>query len=195
MKLLLILLICLPFNHLHSQDSSKTFFFKNVNWELTLPADFKINDSVRNTEMQNRGVQYIEKANDLSVGDLSDLKTLVSAFKGRFEYFNSTIRKYDRNTEGNYDSAGTVLNKVLYKTFSNEMPDAVMDTSTSKVSLDGLVFKKFQLSVTVRQKKLFTMVVLSKLYKGLDFGISYLYMYPETKNEIEQMLQLSKFKK
>lgn len=70
-----------------------------------------------------------------------------------------------------------------------------MDTSSSKISIDGLFFRKFEVSLTLRQKKLFTMVILSTLYKGFDFGITYLYMNPETKNEIEVMLKHSKFKK
>ncbi len=38
-----------------------------------------------------------------------------------------------------------------------------------------------------------TMIILSKLYKGYDFGITYLYLDDETKMEIEKMLSESKF--
>lgn len=76
MKLLFILLICLPFNQLYSQDSTRTFHFENIDWELTLPGNFKLNDSAKTMEMQDRGVHLMEKANDIEVGDLSDLKTL-----------------------------------------------------------------------------------------------------------------------
>ncbi len=195
MRLLIALLICLPFNELYSQDATRMFYFESVNWELTMPGDFKLNDSAKNVEMQDRGVQFMEKANDIEVGDLSDLITLVSAYKGRFEYFNSTIRKFDRATEGDYDSLGGVVNKVIYNTFLKKLSDAIIDTSSTKMSVDGLVFRKFQLSIIIRQKELFTMVILSKLYKGFDFGITYLYMNAETKNEIENMLKHSKFKK
>ena len=146
-------------------------------------------------QLQRKGVQLIDKTNNVNIGDLSDLKTLISIFKGQFEYFNSTIRKYNEINEGNYDSSSLTLKKILYNTFSKKAPDAIIDTSTSEKNIDGLIFDKFQLSLTLGEKKIFTIVVLSKLYKGLDFGITYLFMSEATKVEIENMLHHSKFKK
>ncbi len=70
-----------------------------------------------------------------------------------------------------------------------------MDTSSVEETIDALVFEKFQLILYVGKKELLTMVMLSKLYNGLDFGITYLYMTESTKNEIASMLLQSTFEK
>ena len=195
MRLLLILISFLSVNSVYSQDSSKTYYFKDINWELTISSDFKPNDSLRNVEMQNEGAQLMKKSGKIDVGDLSGLKTLVSAFKGQHEYFNSTIRNYDEAAEGDYDSAGRFVNDALYNTFLKQIPDAAIDTLSTHINIDGLEFNKFELSLKIQNQQLFTMVILSKLYKGFDFGITYLYMNNSTKREIEVMLQDSKFRK
>lgn len=39
------------------------------------------------------------------------------------------------------------------------------------------------------------MILLTKLYKGYDFGITYLYLDDKTKEQIDTMLHRSKFQK
>lgn len=180
---------------LYSQDLGTKYYFKEVDWELTIPNDFQTKDSLRNVKLQEKGLQSMEKANNVNLGDLSDLKTLVSAFKGAHEYFNATIRRFNKSGEGNYDSASRTVNRLVYNTFLKEAPDAIIDTSSTKENIGGLIFNKFQVTLNLQKKDLFTIVILSKLYRDLDFGITYLFQNEATKNEIEGFLQHSNFKK
>ena len=74
------------------------------------------------------------------------------------------------------------------------MPNAKLDTSSRKINIDGLEFDKFNISIKIDELPL-TVVMIFKLYKGYDFGISYLYMDEETQKQIEASISSSKFRK
>jgi hypothetical protein len=74
------------------------------------------------------------------------------------------------------------------------MPDAKLDSSSTKITIDGLEFDKFSVLIKVKDLTL-TVVLIGKLYKGYDFGISYLYMDEQTRDQIEASIRNSKFRK
>ena len=73
------------------------------------------------------------------------------------------------------------------------MPDATLDSASEPKTVGGLEFDCFHVTASVKSKPLFTVFVLAKLYKGFDFGISYLYTDAVTKAQIDKILSDSKF--
>lgn len=165
--------------------------FKEVGWTFTLPADFKTIDSARNAAMNEKGKKAMEDANNTTM-DVSSTKTLITAMKGS-NYFSSTLTPFDPKKDGDYATANLQVKDMLYKTFSGKMPDANLDSSSSSVVLDGLQFDKFHIGITMNHKTVFQMFLLSRLYRGYDFGISYLYVDDVSKAEIESVLASSRF--
>lgn len=192
MRIISILFLVFAYNICNAQQG-RHFTFKEVGWTITLPPDFDIIDSAGNETMNSKGKKAMEESNDIKI-DISEMKTLISALKNKYNYFNATITPYDVKKEGDYGEAGRAVKNMLYKTFADKMPDAKIDSSSSTTFIDGLSFDKFRIVLKVDDKLLFNMILLSKLYKKFDFGISYLYLDESTKLEMENILSTSKFK-
>lgn len=194
MKAVLSLAILLFFiNNIHSQTSSQHFTFKEIGWSLTLPSTFQTLDSITTNKQTEDGKRLIEQANNVTA-DFSGLKTLISASKNTSNVFYSTITAYDPEIDGEYSESNQLVKDMLYRTFTEAIPGAKIDSSSSKESIDGVRFEKYKVIITVDSKPI-TMVILSGLYKGYDFGISYVYLDEATREEIELMLKRSRFSK
>ena len=187
------LLTCFQFSFAQS-ETGKSYTFSQIGWSFTLPGGFTPMDSATAEAASQRGTKAIEDANGITA-DMSKTKTLISATKNSYNYFNVTITPYDVAKDGDFTTVSNGVKGVVYTTFAGQMPDAVIDSSTTIVSIDGLSFDKFRVTVTMQGKAIFNMFLLSKLYKGFDLGIAYLYVDEDTKQEIEALLSNSKFTK
>ena len=192
MKPLFLLIALTVSASIYSQENGKTFYFKEVGWTITLPFEYKTLDSIENSKTNNRGLKAIEESTGLTA-DISDTKTLISATRNTYNYFNSTIRPYNIKTDGNYDSTSKLVKDLVYKTFYDQMPDAKIDSSSTILLLSGISFDKFQVAMELKNGIHMNMILLSKHYNGYDFGISYLYLDEKSKELIEEMLRKSVF--
>ena len=181
-------------NSLLSQQAGKQYNFNQVAWTITLPSDFIVIDSADASARMERGVKAIEDANDIK-GDFSTTTTLISATKNTYNYFNSTITPFDSKIDGSYSASNKELKNMVYKTMSEKMPKAKIDSITTTQVIDGLTFDRFSLAINIPSKASFSMIILSKYYKGYQFGITYLYLDDKTKEQIDRMLTTSKFEK
>jgi hypothetical protein len=181
-------------NCLLSQQSGKKYSFRQVAWTITLPDDFNMVDSADDSVRMERGKKAIEDANDVK-GDVSTTTTLISATKNTYNYFNSTITPFDSTIDGNYMATNKELKNMVYKTMSEKMPDGKIDSITTTQAIDDLIFDKFSLTINIPGKTSFHMILLTKLYKGYDFGITYVYLDEKTGHQIDTMLKNSKFDK
>ena len=194
MRILIIILASLIFQSSYSQEAGTKYTFKQVGWTIILPFDFTVMDSVDDAKMNESGKKSMEDANGITA-DISQTKTLISAKKNTYNYFNSTITPFDPQIDGDYEISVKYVKDIVYKTYFDKMTDAKIDSSTTNVTIDGLSFDQFQVTVHVRDKLLFDMFILSKFYKGYSFGITYLCLDVATKQQIESMLRTSKFDK
>jgi hypothetical protein len=176
------------------QVKDRQFYFKQVGCAVALPAAFKILDSAAEAVINEKGKQVLESAMDGEV-DLSSTITLFSATLDMYNYFNATLTPFDPDADGDWNENNGLVKKAVMEAFAQNMKDAKLDSSSSKTTIDGLSFDKFKVTASVAGKTLFTTVILSKLYKGYDFGISYLYMDEKTEKMILDILSGSTFKK
>jgi hypothetical protein len=190
-----LLLLLLFFNlSTFGQPLNKHYVFKEIGWEIDLPPAFIKMSVEADAAMNQKGKNAIESTINQSI-DVSATKTLISATKDIYEYFNTTIRHFNVKVEGDYNAGNAALKKIMYDTFKEKMPKAVIDSASTSKLISRQKFDKFTVHATIDDKKLFTMVLCSKLYRGYDLGISYLFMKPETEVEIEKMLNHSSFSK
>lgn len=187
------LLVCFQWSFSQSQ-TGKAYTFPQIGWSFVLPADFEPMDSTTASAASQRGTKAIEDASGITA-DVSKTETLLSATKNSYNYFNATITPFNPAKDGDFSVVNKSMKDVVYTTFAGQMSDAVIDSSSSTVTLDGLGFDKFRVTITVQGKTLFNMFLLSKFYKGYDVGVAYLYLDNDTKQEIETLLSNSKFAK
>jgi hypothetical protein len=192
MKTFLFLLPIFISNLVYSQDFKKSFNFKQVAWSINLPANFKSIDSVESVKKTARGLKAIEEANNLEL-DISSTQTL---FTGRINgsYFDATIKPFNQEN-GDYKATSAYSREMLFKTFQSKMTGTKVDSSLTTFLIDGIVFDKFQITVTMDNQVLMTMVLLGKHLLGYNLYISYLYREQTAKEQIEHCLTESKFQK
>ena len=190
-KILTAITIALSINA-PAQDTAQLLTFKEVGWTIKLPPSFKVLSAEEDKATNERGKKAIESTINLEI-DNSKTKTLISAAKNQFSYFNATITPFNPAKDGNWQEVNQGLKDILYTTFKEKMTDGKVDTATTKTTISGVIFDKFEVVVSVGDKFIFHSYLLSKLYKGFDFGISYLFTDNETKEEIETMLKNSVF--
>lgn len=188
----LIFFLCfLIFSIAESQSLGKTYSLKEVCWTIELPKYFTVLDSAIAEKEKEKGVKIIEEINDTTV--LEKTRTLISANKGEYEGFDCTIAPQTdtTNSKANLEQ----VKKILYNSLSTLIKNSVIDSSSSETTIDGLSFHKFRATTLIENKPVFTTVYLFRFYNNYEFSITYTYMNEGTKDEIEVMLNTSKFKK
>lgn len=177
-----------------AQTENRIYTFKQIGWTIQLPADFDVMDSIDNLAHMEKGLKAIEDVTDVTA-DISKTITLISATKNTYSYFNATIEPFDDTDGISWETSNQNLKEILYITFADKMSEATIDTLAGKQIIDGVSFDKYHIIIKKNGKTIFNMLLLSKLYKGFDFGISYLYLDDRTRAQIESMLEQSKFSK
>ena len=177
-----------------AQTENRIYTFKQIGWTIQLPADFDVMDSIDNLVHMEKGLKAIEDVTDVTA-DISKTITLISATKNTYNYFNATIEPFDDTDGISWETSNQNLKEILYITFADKMSEATIDTLAGKQIIDGVSFDKYHIIIKQNGKTIFNMLLLSKLYKGFDFGISYLYLDDRTRAQIESMLEQSKFSK
>jgi hypothetical protein len=114
--------------------------------------------------------------------------------KETFNTFYSTIEPLNIQPD-QFDSVVNHVKDVLYNTFVKQIPNAKMDSSSSGSDVNGLSFDKFVVVIAINNSLTMHMVLLSKFYKGYDFGICYISVNDKIKAQIESSIASSTFDK
>ena len=170
------------------------YYFSEIGLTMYIPSDFNVINAAKNEAMNQRGQKLIEDANHTRV-DISETKTLIAARKSEKDYFNVTITPYDPKKDGSIDESDANVQKILFKTFQGKMPNAKIDSASGVKIVGGKSFSEFRMKILINQNTTMYMYVLSKLYKGYDLGITYLYTDELTDKQIASTLNSFKFDK
>lgn len=194
MKKSIFFLLLLITAYGQAQTGDTLIRIKQLGWSLRLPKSFVLVSDKENQELTDKGKSAIEKSTDIQV-DMTGLVTLLSASQGEFNYISATIQAFNPEEDGDYLEVNEGVKAMLHKTLVDQMPGGKVDTSTTLQVIDGLEFSRFNADISIEGKKILTMVMLFKLYKGYDFGITYVYIDEKARQMIETMLKNSKFEK
>jgi hypothetical protein len=191
--LLIVVLWAMAFIPALSQ-SDTTYHFKEVGMSVKVPSKFQIVSAEEDEKIRSRGKQAMETANHVEV-DASATINLLSIQKGQFNYLNITATPFGTVPEETWKVVNKQVKDAVYKTFADKVTPEKLDTASSSVKIDGVLMDKFEMKIRITEAVSMKMVMLSKLYKGFDFGISYVYMNDAIGDEIEKIVYGSKFKK
>jgi len=173
---------------IHAQDGN--FQFNEIGWTISIPKNFKIQDSLRAVKEMRKGVRSIEKLMDTTDKD-TETRMLFSANIGKFGMVSSTIKLH-----GDYvDSTNSlqILKNILFVTTTKLISKAIFDSISSSMIIDDVTFDKFEVNTVRKGKVVFSEVLLYTMYKGYDLCISYTYTDDKMKQEIETVLTNSHF--
>lgn len=179
--------------HCEAQDSTGTFYLKEIGMHIRVPKDFVTTDSSEDADNMKNGKKLIEASNNI-IADISETKILLSARKGSYNYLNITITPYSDSTE-KWKEENKAAKNLLYNTFLEKMSSATLDSTSSDVVIDGLPFERFKITVKINESVTLKMFLFSRLYKGYDFGITYMYVNPAIGIQLQNMVMESIFDK
>lgn len=176
-----------------TKTDKKEIFNKDFNWTITIPENFETVTPEEWMRMQNKGVDLIEKTYETKIED--NTKTIFVFKSDQFNYFESNYQPFDTIENGNYDESCREVNKILYGTFESQMPNAKLDSMSSKEIINGLTFNKFKTTIYFPNKMVMEYLMYSRLFDKREFTVNIM-----TVDEAKQQVLLdawknSKFKK
>ena len=128
MKIIFCLLLTFFITPIFAQQE---YYSKKIGWTVTIPGSFILKSIYFNDSVQKEGKKNFEQTNDIKI-DVENLKDLIFISKGELNYFDASIRLFNKKKEGNYDLACKAANKIIYKTIVNKLPDNQIDSLSKK---------------------------------------------------------------
>ncbi|MDP4215043.1 MAG: hypothetical protein Q8927_02500 [Bacteroidota bacterium] len=188
---LFLAMICGPGSSF-GQKKDSTFFFSEFGFRVTIPSSFDLVDSVQSARLNEKGTKAMSEANNIDM-TTGQLRTLVTARNGKSQYFTATVEPFDPKRDGDYAQVSRQLRGMTYKAYVAQLPNARIDSSTTSALIDGERFERFEIDVILKGSTVLHSVLLSRLYKGYDFGINYMYTDPASRAAVESILNSCKF--
>ena len=121
-------------------------------------------------KMQNKGADAIEKTYDEKIENNS--KTIFVFKSDQFNYIESSYQPFDTTKDGNHDESFNQVNKLLYGTFEAQMPNAKLDSSSTKETISGLTFSKFRITILFPNKMIMELLMFSRLFDKQEFTVN-----------------------
>ena len=182
----------------HAQES-RDYIISDIGWKITIPLDFTLYDFIDQARsMQEPSGVSDEYGNGGEYDNSMDAffsQTNIIAIRDRFNYFNITTTPFDPEEDGSWENAMQSWKNEAYKNMVKIVDKERMDTSSSIEYIDGMLFNKFHISVSLDNDVKLDMFLMNKLYRGYDCSITYLSLDSEARQQIELMLRSSRFNK
>jgi len=179
-------------------QESQEYNFYDIGWKITVPLDFTLYDFIGEARnMQGASGMSNEYDNTDDPNNAMDLffsQTNIIAIKDRFNYFNITTRPFDP-ADGSWEEAMQLEKDEAYNNMLKIIDSEKLDTANTVEYIDGMAFSKFHVAVSLNENVQLHLFLMSKLYRGYDFTITYLSLNNEARQQIELMLQSSRFNK
>ncbi len=147
---------------------------EKFNWSIALPSGFNKLSSEEWQALQNKGQKLLEDQINDEIDNKA--KTIFVFKKGDFNYFEANYQPFDAATDGNYDETFREVSSLLHDTFMSQLPSSPIDSSYSKVTISGLIFNKFELSLEITPESILHSHLYSRLFGEDEFTVSIMYL-------------------
>jgi len=160
-------------------------------WTVTVPKKFKELSESEWDKVEDKGVETFESVYGEEVENRA---TTIFAYKnGKFQTFESNYQIHDLETEGDYFESNKEVNQIMYETFEKTIPNATLDSISSKQMIDGLEFDRFEINIDFPNGIEMTTVGYSRLFNDKDFTINIVYTKESVGKELIKNILNSKF--
>jgi hypothetical protein len=174
LRYFLLVLVTLGVNICYGQTNGKEFYSKDFNWHITIPQGFESVSAEEWAKMQNKGADAIEKTID---GKVENNAKIIFVFKSdKFNYFEANYQPFDAATDGDYLTSCRNVDKVVYETFSQQMPGMKIDTATTTENIDGLSFHQYTIKIRLPNDMVLNMLMFNRLFDKKEFTVNIMYL-------------------
>ena len=180
-------------------QESRDYIISDIGWKISIPLDFTLYDFIDEARnMQEPSGTSDEYGDTDEYGNSMDAffsQTNIIAIRDRFNYFNITTTPFDPDEDGSWVNALQAWKNEAYKNMGKIIGREKLDTASSIEYIDGMLFNKFHISVSLDNDLKLDMFLMNILYRGYDCSITYLSLDNEARRQIELMLRSSRFNK
>jgi len=160
-------------------------------WTITIPKNFRELSESEWDKVEDKGMDAFE---NVYGEEVENRATTLFAYKsGKFQTFESNYQIHDLETDGNYSESNREVNKMTYETFEETMPNVTLDSISSKETIDGLEFDRFEINIDFPNGIEMTTVGYSRLFNDKDFTINIVYTKESVGKELIENILNSKF--
>ena len=171
---LFILALLLNFS-LHAQvQPGKEYMFKPLKWKIFIPEGTTAVSNEEWNKLEKKGAAALEQ----TVGEkIENTATTIFVVKyDEMNYFEANHQPYDSVIDPDYPSYFRSANEVLYATFKEQMPNAAIDTATTEEPIDGLLFQKFRIKITMANNIVLKIIMYSRPFGNKEFTMNMMYI-------------------
>lgn len=191
-KIILIsLFIVLQSCNSSTSSDNKSITVEDFNWEITIPEGFEpINENDWDKTL-DKGLEMMEESAGESIENLA--KTNFTYKEGQFNNFESNWQPFDVEVDGDYSESNREVNKFIFQTFEDQMPDAKLDSSSSKQVVSGLEFYRFDISIDLPNGIKMKTTGFSRLFNKKELTVNITYVDEEIGEKMLNAFQNSTF--
>lgn len=91
-------------------------------------------------------------------------------------YLEANHQPYDSIADPDYPAYFRSTNEVLYATFKEQMPNAAIDTATTEEQIDGLLFQKFRIKITMANNLVLKIIMYSRPFGNKELTLNMMFM-------------------
>lgn len=162
------------------------------NWTITIPAGFEEVKASEWDDLQQTGEEAIEKTID---GNITNFGETIFVFrKGLHNVMEANHQPFDPNVDGPYEESHQVVQDIMYETFQQQIPDAIIDSSSTKTTISDHLFHTSIMKVTYPNGNVLNTISFSRLFHDRDFTINLMYLDEEIGKQMIKAWENSEFR-
>ncbi len=170
----------------------RTIYNEEFKWTIEIPAGFDTVSGPKWAQMQQRGLEAIEKTYDMEVEN--NAKTIFVFHSDMMNYFESNVQPFDTTaSDEDYRETCKQVNEMMYGTFQSQMPEAQLDSSSSVATVSGLEFQAFRLSVKMDDNLIMKCQMFSRRFGNKEFSVNMMTANEAKEGELMKAWKGSKF--
>lgn len=190
---LMFIFIVMLCSNIQAQTQPKEIYNKEFDWKIIIPEGFKAVDSATLAKMQQRGTTMIENTIEEKVENHAI--TIFSFRSDLLHYFEANYQPFDTTTDGDFLEICKAINEVMYSTFKTQMAGAQLDSVYSSEVIDGLIFHKFKITITIPGKLVMNAYMYNRLFDKRELTVSIIAVDKKKEQLLLDALKNSKFGK
>lgn len=152
----------------------KEYVFKPLKWKIIIPEGTTAVSNEEWNKLEEKGAAALEQ----TVGEkIENSSTTIFVVKyDETNYFEANHQPYDSVADPDYPVYFRSANEVLYATFKEQMPNDIIDTATTEELIDGLLFQKFRIKITMANNVVLKIIMYSRPFGNKEFTINMMFI-------------------
>lgn len=152
----------------------KEYVFNPLKWKIIIPEGTTAVSNAEWNKLEEKGAAALEQ----TVGEkIENAATTIFVVKyDETNYFEANHQPYDSVADPDYPAYFRSANEVLYATFKEQMPNAIIDTAVTEEQIDGLLFQKFRIKITMANNVVLKIIMYSRPFGNKEFTINMMFI-------------------